>query len=55
MLRTAHVVFASLLLIAASVYAQQLPEFTGEWANGGPYTVSGLKGKAVVLYFYEEG
>ncbi|MFH1021848.1 MAG: TlpA disulfide reductase family protein [Planctomycetota bacterium] len=24
------------------------------WVNGGPYTLDGLKGKVVVLYFYEE-
>ena len=25
------------------------------WAQGGPYTMEGLKGKVAVLYFFEEG
>lgn len=31
------------------------PEFNNTWAVNGPYTMAGLKGKVVVLYFYESG
>ena len=31
------------------------PDFNNTWAVNGPYTLSGLKGKVVVLYFYESG
>jgi len=25
------------------------------WAQGGPYSMEGIKGKVVLLYFFEEG
>ena len=42
-------------LIPAPAPAADAPEFPESWANGGPYTMSGLKGKLLILYFYEEG
>jgi len=44
------------LTLAAHSHAMQLPEFTGPWANGGPYTKEGVlgSGKPILLYFYEE-
>ncbi len=50
-----------ILLCALAVFsisaarASELPPLSGAWTNGGPYTWEGLKGKVVVLYFYEEG
>lgn len=35
--------------------AQALPPFSGTFVNGAPLNAAGLKGKVVVLYFYEEG
>lgn len=52
-------IFRSVLFVLSFVCmtarAGTLPEFTGQWVQGGPFTVEGLKGKAAVLYFYEEG
>jgi peroxiredoxin Q/BCP len=31
------------------------PDFTGETASGEPFTLSSLRGKKVVLYFYPKG
>ena len=42
-------------LIPAPAPAADAPGFPESWANGGPYTMSGLKGKLLILYFYEEG
>lgn len=44
-----------MLLAGTQLMGASLPEFTGQWVQGGPFTTDGLKGKAVVLYFYEEG
>ena len=48
-----------LLLLAVcptgGAFAQSMPEFTGAWTKGGPFSAAGLKGKAVVLYFYDAG
>jgi hypothetical protein len=48
---------ATLALLALPVRPAEntLPEFTGGWVNGGPYTRSGLKGKAVLLCLVEAG
>ena len=49
-------VFASALLACASLHAANaMPDFTGEWVNGGPYTKAGLKGKAVLFFLMEMG
>ena len=48
-----RILMTGLLCFAAMAYEK--PEFTGEWANGGPYTMSGLSGKLVALYYFEEG
>ena len=48
---------ASSLLMAATAYADEVPEFPfdpANWINSGPLTASGLKGKGIVLYFFEE-
>jgi thiol-disulfide isomerase/thioredoxin len=47
--------FAVLIAGLAHAEASKLPDFNGPWVNDGPYTAAGLKGKAVVLYFFEEG
>ena len=45
---------ASFLIFAFGARAeQQCPAFSGEWCNGGPYTIEGLKGKAVLIYLFE--
>lgn len=44
-----------LLLATGAVCGADFPEFGDAWVLDGPYTKEGLKGKAVVLYFYEEG
>ena len=46
---------AAAMLGASSARAADAPEFPDTWVNGGPYTMAGLKGKLVVLYFFEEG
>lgn len=49
-------VFASALLLSAAAHAANaLPEFTGDWVNGGPYTTAGLKGKGVLIFLMEPG
>lgn len=48
-------ILALVLTTGSTLMASTLPEFTGQWVQGGPFTTEGLKGKAVVLYFYEEG
>jgi hypothetical protein len=47
----------SLLLLASAATASEnlLPEFTGEWVNGGPYTLSGVKEKVVLIVLMERG
>jgi hypothetical protein len=51
--------FSTLLLFTVLVcgvgQAAELPEFTGEWAAGGPYTKVALKGKAVLIILLEMG
>lgn len=37
---------------AAATEASNKLEFANTWAQNGPYTMDGLKGKLVVLYFY---
>jgi hypothetical protein len=48
---------ASLLMLASAAVASEnlLPEFSGEWVNGGPYTVNGVKEKAVLIFLVERG
>ena len=46
---------AAVMLGASSARADDAPEFPDTWVNGGPFTMAGLKGKLVVLYFFEEG
>ena len=47
----------TVLLVSTIAHATQMPEFTGQWANGGPYTKEGVlgNGKVILLYFFEEG
>jgi thiol-disulfide isomerase/thioredoxin len=50
------VVIACLGWVALAA-ADQAPEFPADpnaWINSGPLSVSGLKGKGIVLYFFEE-
>lgn len=56
-MRTAISVVASLLVLVSTATASEnlLPDFTGEWANGGPYTVSGIREKAVLIFMVERG
>ncbi|MEK6258456.1 MAG: TlpA disulfide reductase family protein [Planctomycetota bacterium] len=47
----------SSLLVAATARADELPAFPADpahWINSGPLTASGLKGKGIVLWFFEE-
>jgi thiol-disulfide isomerase/thioredoxin len=44
-------IVAALLFVSSAVAA---PQFSGTWVNSAPMKVDGLKGKVVVLYFYEE-
>lgn len=51
------VLAVSSLLMAATARADELPAFPSDpanWINSGPLTASGLKGKGIVLYFFEE-
>jgi hypothetical protein len=49
-------VYAAALLACAGVHAANaIPEFTGDWVNGGPYTKAGLHGKAVLFFLMEMG
>ncbi|MBI3831971.1 MAG: redoxin domain-containing protein [Planctomycetes bacterium] len=50
-----YILCAILLSLAGMAHAADVPEFTGTWVVDGPYTKEGLKGKVVVLYFFEEG
>jgi len=50
----ACIALASLGLGAATASAA-VPEPSGSWLNSEPMTLNALKGKIVVLYFYEEG
>ncbi len=46
-----------LLALPASVYAAEAPEFPTspeQWVNSAPLSLESLKGKAVVLYYFEE-
>ena len=45
------------LLVAATARADEVPEFPSDpaqWINSGPLSASGLKGKGIVLWFFEE-
>ena len=45
-----------LFLGTSSLCAENLlPEFTGDWVNGGPYTKAGVKEKIVLFYLVERG
>ena len=37
---------------SASAEDSKKLEFANTWAQNGPYTMDGLKGKLVVIYFY---
>ena len=40
----------------AGIPGEQAPDFPpGEFTDGGRYSLEDLKGKAIVLYFYEKG
>ena len=60
---TAALLFVPALLLCAAPAArgagnpgEQAPDFPpGEFTDGGRYSLEDLKGKAVVLYFYEKG
>ena len=46
----------SLLLLAALLLPQETPELRGSgWVNAKELSLERLKGKIVVLYFFEEG
>ena len=45
----------TLLLAAALLTAQESPEFYGSWVNSRDLKLENLKGKVVVVYFFEEG
>ncbi|MCZ7645025.1 MAG: thioredoxin family protein [Planctomycetota bacterium] len=51
--RILTILFAGAVL--GTALAAEMPEFSGEWAQDGPYTRDSLQGKVTVLYFYEEG
>ena len=56
MRRMRLLVFTVLGFAAAGVCAENvLPELTGDWVNGGPYTKAGLRGKAVLFFLMERG
>lgn len=51
------VVAVSGLLMAATARAEEVPEFPldpAQWINSGPLSARGLKGKGIVLWFFEE-
>ncbi len=51
------VLAVSSLLLATTVRADELPEFPSDpanWINSAPLSASGLKGKGIVLYFFED-
>jgi len=53
-------VFLTLCLTAQAVWGQknsapEFPQDPAQWINGRPITLESLKGKAAVLYFFEEG
>jgi hypothetical protein len=56
-MQKAKLISVSLLMLASAAMSSEnlLPEFTGEWVNGGPYTVSGVKEKAVLIFLVERG
>jgi len=43
------------LILAAALLAQETPEFHGSWVNSRDLKLENLKGKVVVVYFFEEG
>jgi len=47
--------FLVAVLVCGVGQAAELPEFTGDWAAGGPYTKAALKGKAVLIMLLEMG
>ena len=47
---------AALLAVATTAQAAKAPELQGAgWTDGESYSLASLKGKAIVLYFFEEG
>lgn len=55
--RSAQALAAACLMMTASVPAAELPDFPADpaqWINSGPLSASGLKGKGIVLWFFEE-
>ena len=55
--RCGLVVAVSGLLLVATARAVEVPEFPADpaqWINSGPLSASGLKGKGIVLWFFEE-
>ncbi len=46
--------FAATMFLATCAFAAA-PQFSGTWVNSSPLKTEGLKGKVVVLYYYEEG
>jgi hypothetical protein len=54
-MRPIYALTLALLVVSAHAAENTLPEFTGDWVNGGPYTKSGVKGKAVLLFLVERG
>ena len=51
------VLLTSSLLLTTAARADELPAFPSDpanWINSGPLTANGLKGKGIVLWFFEE-
>lgn len=46
--------FVACVLLSTAAFAAA-PSFSGTWLNSQPLKVEGLRGKVVVLYYYEEG
>jgi peroxiredoxin len=66
MIRSTNLLFSTLCVVAAmlstakEIQAQtaatfELPQAAGAWINSEPVSVSGMRGKSIVLYFFEEG
>lgn len=56
-MRKAKLISVSFLVLASAAMSAEnlLPEFTGEWVNGGPYTLGGVKEKVVLIVLMERG
>jgi hypothetical protein len=56
-MRKAKLISVSLLMLASAAVSGEnlLPEFTGDWVNGGPYTLNGVKEKVVLIILMERG